>query len=160
VPGIDLTNIGITKDDPRLGAIDDVLTDSISRALEISANASVSASFSKEAAIVYSIDLIVDGAATNAAPDAAMDGDRSRLATLKTATELRNALGDKEERKFMLSVNLLRLFTMSPSRISSASHKLCVTLKMAQLQLQTSRLPQELRPPLHLTLLTQRSCAE
>ena len=113
-PGIDLAKSGLTKDDPRYKAINDVLQDSISRTFSASVNASCAASFSDQAALVYAIDLgeATDAAATatDKALDAALGGDWSLLPKLPNARELRNVTGTAEEIKFTFSVNLLGLF--------------------------------------------------
>ena len=109
-PGVDLTAAGLIKDDPRYDDINGVLQDSLSNALEISINASCAASFGDEAALLYSINLSGDRAATDAAINAAIGGDWSLLAHLGNATEQRNVVGTDRETSFKFTVNLLGIF--------------------------------------------------
>lgn len=114
-PGIDLAESGLTKEDPRYKAINDVLTDSISRAFSISANATCAASMSDQSALVYEVELppetdAASTAKTDGVLDAALGGDWSLLSTLPNARELRNVVGAADETKFTLPVNLLGLF--------------------------------------------------
>jgi hypothetical protein len=109
-PTIDLATSGLPKSDPRYDAINKVLSDCINHALQMSVNASCAASFGDESAFVYSIDLTGDPAATDAAINAALGGDWSRLSTLSTAKELKNVVGGSRERKTSLAINLLGLF--------------------------------------------------
>lgn len=114
-PGIDLATSGLTKEDPRYKAINGVLTDSISRAFSISANATCAASMYDQSALVYEVDLPpeTDAASTmktDGALDAALGGDWSLLPALQNAKELRNVVGATHETKFTLPVNMLGIF--------------------------------------------------
>ena len=114
-PGIDLASSGLAKGDPRYKAINDVLTDSISRVFTVSLNAACAASLSDQAALIYAIDLppAVDAAKTaetDKALDAALGGDWSLLTKLGNARKLRNVVENTQENKFTLSLNLLGLF--------------------------------------------------
>jgi len=106
--GLDAT--GLQSNDPRFKAITTVLHESISTAFEISVNGSAAATFGDEAAVVYSIDLSGDQASTNAAIDAALGGDWSKLGQLSNAKELKNVVGETKENRVTFSVHLLGIF--------------------------------------------------
>jgi hypothetical protein len=114
-PGVDLTTSGLIKGDDRYKAINDVLKDCVSRAFSVSINASLAETFSHQSAFVYVIDLAQDTdakktAATDAALNAALNGDWSYLSGLRNAKELRNVVSDSRESKFTLPINLLGIF--------------------------------------------------
>jgi hypothetical protein len=109
-PTVNLKNV-LPDTDPRFADISQVLSDSISQGLNISVNASASAAFGDEAALVYSIDLTGDRASTDKALNAAIGGDWTLLAELKDiARELKNVVGTNRENKFTFSINLLGIF--------------------------------------------------
>ena len=142
-PGIDLAKCGLAKDDPRYKAINDVLTESVSRAFSVSVNAKCAAAFTDQAALVYSVDLTEGSelakAATNAALDAALAGDWSQLSTLPNAKELCNAIADSHEHKFTFAVNLIGIFSyetiadfVSSSTVVRDAESLSVTITDSQ----------------------------
>lgn len=108
-PTVNLQN-ALPQTDPRYSSINQVLQDSISQGLNISINASASATFGDEAAVVYSIDLNGDPTATDKALNAAIDGDWTLLAELPNAKELKNVVGTNQESKFTFAINLLGIF--------------------------------------------------
>lgn len=108
-PTVNLQNV-LPKTDKRYAAIDQVLQDSISQGLNISINASASATFGDDSAVVYSVDLTGDRAATDKALNAAIEGDWTLLAELPEAKELKNVVGTNREHKFTFSINLLGIF--------------------------------------------------
>ncbi len=94
-------------------AIKKTLNDSIDRSLAISLNATCSASVCDESALIYQLDLGGDRASTDAALNAALRGDWTKLTLLPNATELRSVLRHSVEEKTKLCVNLLGVYNYS-----------------------------------------------
>ncbi len=115
MPGVDLKKSGLSKDDPNYAAIGATLQASIDRNLAISSNASCAATFGNESAVLYSIDLTVNEAATDHAIDAALNGDWTALSHLSNAKELKNVVGNSREAKATLAVNLLGVLNYETS---------------------------------------------
>jgi hypothetical protein len=85
-PGVDFS--GLQPGDS--AKFQQVLEDSLDRSLAISLNASCSAAFSDEAAIVYEIDVTAADQATKDAIDGALGGDWTGISGLPNARKIRN----------------------------------------------------------------------
>ncbi len=112
IPGVDPEKAGITG--PTADCLKRVLKDGIDRSLSIALNATCSAAFTHEAAVVYSMDLAAGAsAATDAAIAAALRGDWTHLDALPNARVLRNIVANTKEQRHKIAISLLGIYNAS-----------------------------------------------
>jgi len=108
-PAVDVKSQGITGD--TAAALQDVVKQAVDRSLSIAVNVACSASFTDEAAVIYSIDLAAgDAAATDAAISAALGGDWTSIDALPNARPLRNVVRDTQAYRHKFAINLLGIY--------------------------------------------------
>jgi hypothetical protein len=106
--GPDLEKTGITGE--AASDLKPVIQDALDSSLSIAVNIACSASFTHEAAVVYSIDLSTNAAATDDALGAALSGDWTKLDALPNAKSLRNIVRNTREFKHKFNINLLGIY--------------------------------------------------
>jgi hypothetical protein len=110
LPGVDVAAAGINGENAT--ALNDIIRDGMNRSLSAQFNATCSAAFTDEAALLYEIQL--DGGDTVATDNAlglALRGRWSALEGLPNAKRLRNIAVETVERKRSLSLNLLGFYS-------------------------------------------------
>lgn len=112
LPGVDTAAAGITGDNAK--ALNKVINDGIDRSLSAQLNATCSAAFTDEAAVVYEIQLDAgDPAATDHALTLALQSDWTAIAALpnNVARLLRNIVVDTVEKKTSITLNLFGFYS-------------------------------------------------
>ncbi len=108
LPGVDCDKAGLTGD--AAGDLSGALKDCIDHSLSITMNVGCSAGVTDESAIIYSIDLSKNVAATDTALSSALRGDWTALDALSNATPLRNIFKETRDSKHTINVNLLGVY--------------------------------------------------
>ncbi len=109
LPGIDTKAAGISGDNAK--TLDATIKAGVDGSLGAQLNATCSAAFTDEAAIVYELPLNAgDPAHTDAALQLALEGDWTALAALPNATRIRDIVVETVEKKSSLSLNLFGLY--------------------------------------------------
>lgn len=110
LPKVDVSAAGITGDNAR--TLNGVIKDGLIRNLSAQINATCSAAFTHEAALLYEVRLNVgDLAATDKALGLALHGDWTSLHTLPNARCLRNIAVETVEKNRSVSVNLFGFYS-------------------------------------------------
>ena len=113
ITGVDAKKAGLS--DEQAGDISKVLKESIDRSLSMSLNLACSAAFTHESAVIYEITLNENQTDTDAALNAAFDGDWTKLTKLSNAKPLRNVVCNCEETKHSFIMNLLGVYNYESS---------------------------------------------
>lgn len=92
------------------GGLREALKKSVNHSLMMSLNASCAASVADESAFVYAVDLSGDQTRTDAALNAAIAGNWTKIAELSNATERRNAVGRMIASNHKIIVNVLGIY--------------------------------------------------
>ena len=108
LPGADLSKLQVPEADRKV--METSLKSALDTGFSIAANASCSASVSDEAAVLFEIDLSRETPSTDAALDAALNGNWTRLSRLPSARELRNIATHTHESGWTGSLNLLGIY--------------------------------------------------
>lgn len=110
LPGVNSAVAGIPKADA--DSLNKVIKDSIDRSLTAELNATCSAAYTDEAAVVYEIDLVAEKAqATDDALKSALRGDWISLDSLPNARRLRNIIVDTVDKKRSIALNLFGVYS-------------------------------------------------
>lgn len=110
LPGVDVTAAGIKGDAAQ--TLNAVVKDGLDRSLTAQVNATCSAAFTHEAAVLYDIQLDQgDVQRTDEAIGQALRGDWSGLNILPNARLLRNIVKDTIEKRQAITLNLFGLFS-------------------------------------------------
>ena len=110
LPGVDVTAAGISGENA--ATLNGVIRDGMSRSLSAQFNATCSAAFTDEAAMLYEVQLDGgDPAATDVALGLALRGKWSALEALPNAKRLRNLAVETIEKKRSLTVNLFGFYS-------------------------------------------------
>ncbi len=108
LPGANFDAVQIPEADRK--TMEQALQGAVDQGFSFALNSSCSASLADEAAVLYEIDLGTDANETDAAIDAALQGNWSRLDKLSSARELRNVLTETREWGGKTSLNLLGIY--------------------------------------------------
>ncbi len=124
LPGFDVAAAGLPTDTAK--TLNDVVREGLSRNLSAGLNATCSAAFTHEAALLYDVELSMgDDAATDSALGSALRGHWSALQALPNARCLRNIVVETVEKKLSLAVNLFGFY----SAVSTSDYlKTCTVL--------------------------------
>jgi hypothetical protein len=124
LPGVDVAAAGISGDTAAI--LNDVIQDGLNRNLSACLNATCSAAFAHEAALLYDVQLDGrDGGATDAALASALAGNWTALEALPNVHCIRNIAVETVGKKSSLTVNLLGFY----SAVSTADYlKTCTIL--------------------------------
>jgi hypothetical protein len=110
LPGVDVASSGITGDNAK--KFNDVIQKGLNRCLSAQVNATCSAAFTHEAAVLYQVELETgDQGATDRALDLALRGDWTALEALKNATRLRNIAVETVDKKQSFTINLFGFYS-------------------------------------------------
>ena len=122
--GVDVAAAGITG--ANAATLNDVIRRGMNRSLSAQVNATCSAAFTHEAALLYDVQLDAgDATATDAALGLALHGNWTSLETLPNARRIRNISVETVEKQRSLTVNLLGFY----SAISTTDYlKTCTIL--------------------------------
>ncbi len=108
LPGANFDSAQIPDADRK--PMQEALQGAVDQGFSIALNSSCSASIADEAAVLYEIDLLGNSDETDAAIDAALQGNWSLLGKLSNARELRNVLTETHETVGKTSLNLLGIY--------------------------------------------------
>jgi hypothetical protein len=109
-PGVDVAAAGITGENAK--ALNKVINDGIDRSLTAQLNATCSAAYTDEAAVVYEIQLdegVVE--ATDSALKLALEADWTSLDALPNAHRIRNIIVDTVDKKSSITLNLFGIYS-------------------------------------------------
>jgi hypothetical protein len=124
LPAVDVSAAGISGDTAK--TLNGVICDGLNRNLSTCLNATCSAAFAHEAALLYDVQLDGgDGAATDSALASALAGDWTALEALPNVHCIRNIAVETVNKKSSLTVNLLGFY----SAVSTTDYlKTCTVL--------------------------------
>ena len=108
LPGVDVAAAGITGDNAK--TLNKVIKDGVDRSLSVQLNATCSAAFTDEAAVVYEVQLD-NSDATNNALTLALQADWTALDVLPNARCIRNIIVDTVEKRGSLTLNLFGFYS-------------------------------------------------
>ena len=110
LPDVDFTAAGVTADNA--ATLNRVINNGINRSLSAQLNASCSAAFTDEAAVVYEIQLDAgDPTQTDAALSLVLQGDWTTIDTLPNAHRIRNIVADSVDKRSSVTLNLFGLLS-------------------------------------------------
>jgi hypothetical protein len=124
LPGVNVAAAGLSGD--TAATLNGVVRDGLCRNLSATFNATCSAAFAHEAALLYDVQLDAgDSAATDSALGSALCGDWTALEALPNVRRIRNIAVDTVEKKTAITVNLFGFY----SAVSTTDYlKTCTVL--------------------------------